>query len=78
MSQVVEGSIITDEEEEGVKMIQFLQKKIGKNEPYDTALKGWRGMSQREREITLETYLMLGGGEVTKCLNTSSQSSTGQ
>lgn len=71
---IVEGSIITDEEEKGVAAIQFLQKKAGIKEPYDKALKGWREMSPQEKQITLETWVMLGGGEVKDCLNTSSPS----
>lgn len=70
---IVEGSIITDEEEEGVKAIQFLQNMVSIKEPYDRALKGWRSLEDWEKKQTLEIYRKLIEKDQ-KCLNTSSPS----
>lgn len=52
---------ITKEEEKGIKMIQHLQKMGGINETRARALKGWRGMSDWDKQSTEAAYKMLGG-----------------
>jgi hypothetical protein len=63
---------VMEEEEKGIRAIQFLQKIAGIDVSYDLALIGWRKMSAKEKEKTLDVYVMLGGGEVEDCLNTTS------
>src|SRR6266404_6092870 len=45
---------ITDEE--GAKMIQYLQKIVGIDEPYEGALASWRKFSPQEKQRTIEWY----------------------
>jgi len=48
--------MITEDEKYGIEAIQYLQKMAGVNEPHDRALKNWRIMTEREKEITREYY----------------------
>lgn len=48
--------VITEEEKEGIKMIQFLQGTVNIKESHDKALKGWRSMSESEKETTKHVY----------------------
>jgi hypothetical protein len=52
---------VTKEEEKGIKMIQFLQKMGGVNEPRGKALKNWRAFSDWEKRSTEKAYQLLGG-----------------
>jgi hypothetical protein len=53
--------VATQEEREGIKMIQALQALVGKGEPEEKALRGWRGMSEWERQNTRAAYAVLFG-----------------
>jgi hypothetical protein len=46
------------EEEEGIKMIIFLQSTVGITETREQAIKGWRTMRPHERMQTLRVYNM--------------------
>lgn len=52
----VKKKVIT--EKEGIKMIKFLQKMGGIDEPDEKAKAGWNSMSESEREKTLFYYAM--------------------
>ena len=47
------------DENEGIKAIIFLQSMAGIDESEEDAKKGWRGLSEAEREKTMEVYAML-------------------
>lgn len=49
----------TPEEKSGVEAIKYLQGMAGKGETDATALRGWRGLSAHEKEVTLATYSSL-------------------
>lgn len=49
----------TNEEKQGMKAIIYLQTRVGKKEPEEKALAGWRAMTNRERAFTLEFYAMM-------------------
>lgn len=46
----------TEEELAGAKMIQALQRLAGIDESDEVSLKGWRGLDEYERKMTLRTY----------------------
>ena len=48
--------VITEEEKEGIKMIQLLQGTVNIKESYDKALRGWRNMSESEKTTTKHVY----------------------
>lgn len=48
--------VITEEEKEGIKMIQFLQGMAEIKESHDKALSGWRSMSESEKTTTKHVY----------------------
>lgn len=48
-----------DREAKGIAAIIFLQSSVGIVEPEEKARRGWRGMTEREREITLNTHQMM-------------------
>jgi len=47
---------ITEEERQGMKMIQHLQSVVGIVESDEKALNGWRNLNEHERDITKRTY----------------------
>ena len=47
------------DEEDGIKAIQFLQGIANREETEIQARAGWNGMSQSEKESTIEVYEML-------------------
>lgn len=49
---------MTEEEKEGVKMIQFLQGMAGIKEAEKRALSSWRGFSDWEKKSTKEAYAL--------------------
>jgi hypothetical protein len=51
----------TKEERKGIKMIQFMQKMAGIKEPPGRALKGWRAMSDWDKQNTAAAYKLFGG-----------------
>lgn len=50
---------LTRDEKQGIKAIQFLQAFADIDEPFDRALRNWRGMSETEKAQTLRTYQLL-------------------
>ena len=48
--------VLTEEERHGVKMIVYLQKMVGIDEPEDRALSNWRSMRPHSRTMTRITY----------------------
>lgn len=49
-------SSLTPEQEDGVKMIIFLQGMAGTTETPENALKGWNSMTAAEQATTKEVY----------------------
>lgn len=56
MSTPTETVEMTEDEKQGIKMIQALQLMAGIAESDEEALKGWRKMSQEDREQTEAAY----------------------
>jgi hypothetical protein len=52
---------VTPDEEQGVKMIQFLQNLVGIEEPEEIALLNWRNFSNYSKEQTKRAFVTLGG-----------------
>jgi hypothetical protein len=48
--------VITEEEKQGMIMIQYLQSMAGKTETDEQALTGWRSFSQNEKDTTKRVY----------------------
>jgi hypothetical protein len=49
---------LTKDEKLGIKMIQTLQGVVNIDESDEKALRGWRGMSESEKETTRVVYKM--------------------
>jgi hypothetical protein len=54
---------MSKDENDGVKMIQYLQKLAGIDEPVVRALRNWRGMTANDKANTAAAYRALGGEE---------------
>lgn len=54
-----EKALLTEEEREGMKMIQALQKLAFRDESGEKALVAWQMMTDFERRMTVRTYKML-------------------
>ena len=55
----VEPNLISSDELDGVKMVQFLQKYVGVDEPFRDALAGWQRMTEDEKKTTQQVYDLL-------------------
>ena len=56
MDEPTKADGLTEDEKQGVKMIQALQLMAGVTESDEDALEGWRKMSQEDRKQTEAAY----------------------
>lgn len=52
-----------EREQQGITAILYLQQLGGRKETKEQATKGWRGMTQREQDFTLEFYNIAKGNK---------------
>ncbi len=54
---------MTDEEQRGIRAIQYLQSGVGINESDEDATIGWKAMNSEEQRQTMLAFTALGGTE---------------